>query len=848
MLVLSGILMLLAVMLVAVVLWKVFSTQIKDGYEKRLATSLSVLELALDRGISDFRSSLSRLATDNTLRVTLDLDIRPQLKRYLSEQFGVSDFRSLTVLNPKGEVVARLGKKASRTCDVSATGTTESISTTGQSLLLVRTVPLRDGGRTFGYLCGGFALNGDQMVRTVSPRLDGFPLLGWNDNLVPFGEVPTIPSLTASHTGFFQLEASGTRFMGEAHDYSVGENTLRLFTLVDMRQYQELLEGALKVTGFVVIAILIVGGFALRMLKQRQLAMAELREERQKAEVTLASIAEGVITLDRAGKITYINPAATRILGSTPEQTLGHSWKEIFGLQDEATGDSLTDIHSALTEQAGQGAIDAILVTAEGQRIAVHFSAARIKSEGAWSGSVITFRDMHKERELRRNLAWRASRDELTGLLNRAEFHRSLEDILASAEGGNFHHCLLYIDLDEFKVINDTCGHQAGDEVLKQISAGLKTHLRESDIIARLGGDEFGVILCDCGRDKGVSVAEGLIEAINDLRFSFRDRVFHVGASIGLISVTGQTRNLEDLLSTVDAACYAAKERGRNRVYAGTVGNDKISHRMEEMRQASHIRQALKEGRLTLYRQSIVSSRHPADPLHFEVLVRMIDTEGNLVVPGAFIPVAERHGLMGDVDRWIIRHLFDIEGDRLRRWTGATGNDSDTAGHFLYSVNLSAASLTDPDFLDFVTGLFRQYEIPPQSIAFEITETQAITHLDKATHLIQSLREIGCQFLLDDFGSGMSSFGYLKKLPVDYLKIDGLFVRDILTDPIDRAMVNMINDIGHIMNLTTVAEFVENDEVLHEIRELGVDLAQGYGISRPEPIETPPLARRSSIA
>lgn len=844
MLALSGILMLLAVMLVAGVLWNVFSAQIKDSYHKRLESSLSILELALDRGISDFRGSLSRLATDNTLRVTLDLDIQPQLERYLSKQFDLSHFLFLTVLNPEGEVLATFGRANDHTCEGRADRATESILITGQSLVLVRSIPVLQDRRTFGYLCAGFALNGKQLVHTVAPRLDGFALLNWKNQLLPFGEVPAIDSLTASYSGFFQIEGADTRFMGEVRDFALNDAVLRLVALVDMRQYHELLAGALKVTGFVVIAILAVGGFALRMVKQRQLAMAKLAQERQKAEVTLASIAEGVITLDPAGKITFVNPAAARMLGCEPEQTLGHPWQEIFALQDETTGKGLTDLHNTAAEKAGEGAIEAILITAEGQQIAVHFSIAHIENEGAQSGSVLTFRDMHKERELRRNLAWRASRDELTGLLNRAEFHRSLQATLASAEGGSQHHCLLYLDLDEFKVINDTCGHQAGDEVLKQISAGLRTHLRESDIIARLGGDEFGVILRDCTRDKGISVAEGLIDTINDLRFSFRDKVFHVGASIGLVSVTNQTRNLEDLLSTVDAACYAAKEQGRNRVYAGTVGTDKISRRMDEMRQASHIRQALKEGRLILYRQSIASSKQPTEPHHFEVLVRMLDTDGNLVVPGAFIPVAERHGMMGDIDRWIIEHLFDIEGDRLRRWAATSGDSK----HFLYSINLSATSLTDPDFLEFVTGLFRQYEIPPESIAFEITETQAITHLDKAAFLIQSLRQIGCQFLLDDFGSGMSSFGYLKKLPVDYLKIDGLFVRDILKDPIDRAMVNMINDIGHIMNLTTVAEFVENDDVLRELQELGVDLVQGFGISRPEPIETPPLIRQSTFA
>ena len=842
-------LLLLPAFLVATLLWRAFSDQIEASYEKRLVTSLGVLELALDRSAREFRSALSRLAVDNTIHITVDLDIRPQLKRYLASQFEVSDYRFLQVAGLDGNPLVAVGETqaASTACDFSDKGSVEALSIAGEKLVLVRTLPLMFKKRPLGYLCGGFSVNGGVAVKPVVDRIDGIAQLVVEGQVLPYGKALLLGDVSPQLDEVFHKEIDGIQYLGMASAWSLSGDELILEVLVDMREYQALIERSSMVIGVVALAIFVIAAFALKALGMRHRAELDLQTEREKAVVTLESIADGVISLDLAGVINYANAAAQRMLARRGETLVGRRWREVFNLQSESNTDKVFDLESYLRDSNPDLISDPVLIAHDGSEKAVHFSAAAIHHEGEYAGAVITFRDVHKERELRRRLAWKASRDDLTGLLNRSEFRRTVEVVIDALDDESTHHCLLYIDLDEFKVVNDTCGHKAGDDLLRQVSASLLSQLRETDVISRLGGDEFGVLLRNCPLERGVSVANELVELVHDTRFNFNDKVFHVGASIGLVSVTSHTRNLEDLMASVDAACYAAKEAGRNRVYVGQVDSEKISYRMEELRQASHIRHALKENRLMLYQQPIVNLHAPEEILHAEVLVRMIDEDGLLVVPGAFIPIAERHGLMQDVDRWIIRHLFELEGETLRSWQRPSGA-IEGQSRFIYSINLSGASLTDPGFLEFVQGELKKHRIPAGAIAFEITETQVITHLDRAAELISALREFGCSFLLDDFGSGMSSFGYLKSLPVDYLKIDGSFVQDIINDPIDRSMVNMINEIGHIMGLETIAEYVENQEILEELRDMGVDMAQGFGIAEPHPMEPNPMLRQRNLA
>lgn len=836
---LAGAIISLPVVLVAGVLWQAFATQVDDSYEKQLTANLSLFELAVDKGLDDFRRALSSLTADNTIQVTVDLDIRPQLKRYLNSQFDVSNFEFVTVSNASGQTLAAVGNVdgAGLACRQDVSESVEQVTSNASRLLIARTLPLSYKGRRLGHLCGGYALNGRTVVEKILSRIDGLAALSWRDRQFPIkGSIPDLgPQAAAGEV--FTAGAGGNNYRGMRHVVKVANEDVYLDILVDVNRYEAARIRSGLVILFVVTAVLLVSGFGIKMLGLRRRAEDELMLEREKAVVTLASIADGVITTDPAGHITYINSAAEQLLDMEEAGLLGSHLYEAFELRNESSGERAFDLKRIDEGNPSIGDVDFVLISRSGIRTHVHFSLAPIAHDSVHSGYVITLRDVHRERELRSRLAWKASRDDLTGLLNRTEFRRSLGTTIAETRDPSMHHCLLYIDLDEFKVVNDTCGHKAGDELLRQVSGGLLSLLRGTDIVARLGGDEFGVLLRNCSRERGIRLAETIIELINDKRFTHLDKVFHVGASIGLVSVTQATENLEDLLSTVDAACYAAKERGRNRVFVGEVDAAKILHRMDELSQASHIRQALKEDRFVLYRQSIVNvqSPSPQHEVHAEVLVRMIGQDGNLVVPGAFIPAAERYGLMQDIDRWIIRRLFEIEGDSLRRWRAGNADGEDRTD-FVYSINLSGASLTDSTFLAFVKDELLRHAIPGGAVAFEITETQIITHLDRAVEFISALKELGCKFLLDDFGSGMSSFGYLKHLPVDYLKIDGLFVKDILSDPIDKSMVKAINEIGHTMRLKTIAEYVENDEILREISEIGVDMAQGYGIAKPEPI------------
>jgi diguanylate cyclase (GGDEF)-like protein len=397
---------------------------------------------------------------------------------------------------------------------------------------------------------------------------------------------------------------------------------------------------------------------------------------------------------------------------------------------------------------------------------------------------------------------------------------------------------MLYMDLDQFKVVNDTCGHGAGDELLKQLAYLLMNKVRESDTLARLGGDEFGVLLENCPLEKAQEIAQTLRQTVRDFRFTWKDSTFQVGISIGLVMIEDATLDLAEILSAADMACYAAKDLGRDRIHVYHPEDAELLQRRGEMRAISHITDALGHDRFRLYCQEIRPTGHRhEDELpgeHMEILVRMIDENGEMTPPGAFIPAAERYDLMPAVDRWVIRTFLRDHGEHIRKQCLPEGDRIRPA--CLYAINLSGASLNSDTFLAFVIDQLETHRIPPAAICFEITETAAIANLTQALHFMHELRKRGCRFSLDDFGTGVSSFGYLKNLPVDYLKIDGSLVKDIVSDPIDRAMVDAINRIGQVMGLRTVAEFVENDEILKCLKELGVDYAQGFGISPPKPL------------
>ncbi len=427
-------------------------------------------------------------------------------------------------------------------------------------------------------------------------------------------------------------------------------------------------------------------------------------------------------------------------------------------------------------------------------------------------------------------LVYQASHDSLTGLINRREFEQRLEHALASAIQQGREHVLCYMDLDQFKIINDTCGHVAGDELLRQLSLLLKYDLRERDILARLGGDEFALLLENCSLEDAMEVADKFRAVVHRFRFKWEDRVFSAGMSIGMVPINRDSGSVVSLLSAADAACYVAKDQGRNRIHLYQGRDLELARHRGQMQWITRIQKALEEKRLRLSWQEICRVDGAKDThRHVELLLRMLDEDGTEILPMAFIPAAERYLMMPALDSWVIEETLRICGRYL-----VSGNDA----HCLFAVNLSGASLKDPEFRrDLLERLREQPELGPH-LCFEITETAAIGNLTAVNGFIEAMREFGCQFALDDFGSGLSSFTYLKNLKLDFLKIDGAFVRDMATNSLDRSMVEAIHRIGHQIGLKTVAEYVESDAILALLRQMGVDYAQGNLLHRPETLDS----------
>lgn len=429
------------------------------------------------------------------------------------------------------------------------------------------------------------------------------------------------------------------------------------------------------------------------------------------------------------------------------------------------------------------------------------------------------------QRRAERALRYQSYHDPLTGLLNRREFEHRVEVALDSARREGIRHTLCFLDLDQFKIINDTCGHDAGDELLRQIGALLQAQLPDADALARLGGDEFGLLIERGGTDETMPRLESLRDAVQAYRFVYDGRSFGVGASIGMVEITPRSASVSELLSAADVACHTAKEAGRNRIHLYQPDDVELLRRRRQMQWAGRITSALDQQRLVLYHQPIVPlDKEREGPPCLEILSRLRGEHGELVLPGAFIPAAERYKLMPSLDRAVLTALLPHLQER----------PEDPS---LYFVNLSGATIGDDDFLGFVQTMLAEHDVNPARLCFEVTESTAIANLGGSLHFFNRLKELGCRFALDDFGSGLSSFAYLKSLPVDFLKIDGRFIRDLPNDPIDYAMVEAIHKIGHLMQLETVAEWVEDEATIDLLRAIGVDYGQGFAIARPAPLE-----------
>ncbi len=564
---------------------------------------------------------------------------------------------------------------------------------------------------------------------------------------------------------------------------------------------------------------------ALRYATERTHTLLALKASETRYRELYENVVAGVFQTTPDGKFMAANPALVRMLGYSSED-------ELLELDIGRDLYMFPEDRDNWVRNIGAGEIrnaELTLKRRDGRKMVVLENSRAVTGE---SGEVRyyegTLTDITEAHELSRQLSFEASHDALTGLINRREFEIRLQRALDGSQATGAVHAVCYLDLDQFKIINDTCGHIAGDELLRQLAAVLAAKIRANDCIARLGGDEFGILLHSCPVDDAINVARNLLKTIELHQFVWGNSTFTVGGSIGLVAVTSGYRRLTKVLQAADAACYAAKDQGRNRVHVYQEDDTLVAQRHGEMQWVSRVKRALAENRFLLEGQPMVPVRGDRSaPCDFELLVRMRDESGRIVPPGAFLPAVERYNLSQRLDQWVISHVLG--------WL-AEHRDPQTRIARAF-INLSGDSVGDPQLLEFIVARLRETRVPPSRIGFEITETAAIGNLTRANLLINELKKLGCTFGLDDFGSGVSSFAYLKALAVDYLKIDGLFVGNIVNDPIDYEMVRSITDIGHVMGKKVVAESVEHDLILEHLVKIGCDFAQGFAVGVPVPLD-----------
>ncbi len=566
-------------------------------------------------------------------------------------------------------------------------------------------------------------------------------------------------------------------------------------------------------------------------ITERKIAENALFQEKERAFVTLASIADGVIRTDARGIIDYLNPVAQKLTGWTLEEAYGQEAEAVYRVVDEATGKKVLDpVHHCLEERREVAFLgQRLLVRRDGSTFPIHDSAAPIRNqEGKVIGSILVFKDLTQVRRVEDEMEHLASHDPLTGLINRREFERQLRQTLQARDGLGGRHALCQLDLDAFKLVNETCGHTAGDQLIRKIASVIEDRVRQQDVLARLGGDEFGILFRDCPSEEAEKRAKEIGEAIHSFRFHWGGRTFTNRVSGGLAPLSTSHSGADALLSAADAACFVAKDKGGGTIHIYQPGDREIAERYGEMQWISRLQKALDEDRFRLYHQIIkpLGASNSEPPLS-ELFIRLIDEEGKLVYPGSFIPAAERYGLIPTIDRWVLRTALHLLAD---------GGKTVIADNSRFAINLSGLSLGAEGFLDFVVDELDKTRIPPDRVFFEITETSAIANLPTAMRFISVLKGMGCRFVLDDFGQGLSSFGYLKNLPLDFLKIDGGFVREMVADPIQAALVASIHEIGEVMGLGTIAESVEDEATLEALRQIGVDYVQGYLFQRPRPL------------
>ncbi|MGH8284669.1 MAG: EAL domain-containing protein [Steroidobacteraceae bacterium] len=546
--------------------------------------------------------------------------------------------------------------------------------------------------------------------------------------------------------------------------------------------------------------------------------------------LALDSIAEAIITTDTKGGIGYMNPAAEKLTGSSIADALGKALEEIVGLVDETDRRLLTDpVRQALSSGApvslGRRAL--LVSRANSNERSIELSASPMRGAAKEIvGTVVLLHDVTELRGLARQMSYQATHDALTGLVNRREFERRLDEAIEGGHRGDASHVLCYLDLDRFKLINDSSGHLAGDSMLREVAKLLRDAVRDSDTVARLGGDEFGMLLVGCPLEKARQIADDVCRSVGDYRFVWKDRIFNIGVSVGLVEISRESGTLEELLAAADSACYVAKKQGSGRVAVYSAKDEALARHTGEIQWLQKLQGALKENRFQLYTQAIVPAYGDNGGPAMEVLVRLKDETGQDVPPSEFLKAAERYRLMGLVDRWVVQTALSALG------RGAIAVSSNRS----IALNVSGQTLGDLQFLEFVVECLDSTGVSPNQVCFEITESAVVANLDHARRFVGVLHGMGCKFALDDFGSGVGSFSNLKNLPMDYLKIDGSFMRNLSHDTVNQAMVTAMIRLARTLNFKVIAEQVEDAAALETARRMGVDYVQGYAVGRPQPL------------
>ena len=568
-----------------------------------------------------------------------------------------------------------------------------------------------------------------------------------------------------------------------------------------------------------------------RDITHRKSMESSLGRDKLQARTTLESIGEGVITTDTSGVIDYMNEAAEALTGTMRSSGLGKRLTDLIALVDEVDRESLGDpVQKCLNERRRINlGRRALLLSKQGDReCSIELTASPIRGPGGnVAGCVLIFHDVTEVRGLARQMSYQASHDALTGLVNRAEFERRLEAALKSARGEDIGHVVCFLDLDRFKAVNDSAGHLAGDNLLREIAAQLKEKVRDSDTVARLGGDEFSLLLIGCPLDKARQIADDVCQAVADYRFVWHDQIFDVGVSIGLVEIGHESGAAENVLNAADSACYVAKQQGRGRVHVYSARDEVVARQRGEVQWLQRLQRALKENAFELFVQPIISvtGRVEEGPA-LEVLLRMRDESGTVILPSQFLDSAERYQLMSHIDRWVVQAALTALASGALRLP-----DNRSCG-----INLSGQTLGDDDFLEFVVDALDHTGVEPSQLCFEVTESAVVSNIDHAHRFISVLHGMGCRFALDNFGGGIGSFSNLKHLSVDYLKIDGAYTRDLDEDSVNRAMVSAMIKLARTLDFQVVAEQVEDQASFQAVRGMGVDFVQGYVIERPHPL------------